>query len=76
MRISRWGNSLAVRLPRALVNDLGLKAGDRLEVVSANPGRLAVARDESRLRAIERMCARALNIPADYAFDREEANAR
>ena len=76
MRVSRWGNSLAVRLPRALVNDLGLKAGDRLEVVSAHPGRLAVARDESRLRAIERMRARALNIPDDYAFDREEANAR
>lgn len=76
MRVSRWGNSLAVRLPRALVNDLGLKAGDRLEVVSANPGRLAVARDESRLRAVERMRARALPIPDDYAFDREEANAR
>ena len=76
MRVSRWGNSLAVRLPRALVNDLGLKVGDRLEVVSANPGRLAVARDESRLRAVERMRARALPIPDDYAFDREEANAR
>ncbi len=76
MRVSKWGNSLAVRLPRALVNDLGLKAGDRLEVVSASPVRLAVTRDESRLRAVERMRARALNIPADYAFDREEANAR
>ena len=76
MRVSKWGNSLAVRLPRVLVNDLGLKAGDRLEVVSATPERLAVARDESRLRVIERMRARALNIPADYAFDREDANAR
>ena len=76
MRVSKWGNSLAVRLPRALVDDLGLKAGDNLEVVSANPERLAVARDERRLRAIERMRARALPIPADYAFDREEANAR
>lgn len=75
MRVSKWGNSLAVRLPRTLVNDLGLKAGDHLEVVSANPERLAVARDERRLRAIERMRARALPIPADYAFDREEANA-
>lgn len=45
MRVSKWGNSLAVRLPKALVNDLGLKAGDRLEVVSAEPERLAVARD-------------------------------
>ena len=76
MRVSKWGNSLAVRLPRAVVNDLGLKSGDRLEIVSADPRRLVVARDESRLRAIERMRARALPIPADYAFDRDEANAR
>ena len=76
MRISKWGNSLAVRLPRTVVNDLGLKSGDRLEIVSADPGRLVVARDESRRRAIERMRARALPIPADYAFDRNEANAR
>ena len=76
MRVSKWGNSLAVRLPRALVNDLDLKAGDRLEIVSADRGRLAIARDQSRLRAIERMRARALPIPDDYAFDRDEANAR
>ncbi len=76
MRVSKWGNSLAVRLPKAVVNDLGLKAGDRLEIVSAEPGRLAIARDERRSRALERMRARALAIPADYAFDRNEANAR
>ena len=76
MRVSKWGNSLAVRLPKAVVHDLGLKAGDRLEIVSANPGRLAIARDESRLRTIERMRARALPVPADYTFDRDEANAR
>ncbi len=76
MRISKWGNSLAVRLPKALVNDLDLKAGDCVEIVSADRARLAIARDESSLRAIERMRARALPIPADYAFDRDEANAR
>ncbi len=76
MRVSKWGNSLAVRLPKAIVNDLDLKAGDRLEIVSADPGRLTIARDERRLRALERMRARALPIPADYAFDRDEANAR
>ena len=42
MRVSKWGNSLAVRLPRAVVNDLDLKAGDRLEIVSASPERLAI----------------------------------
>ncbi len=76
MRVSKWGNSLAVRLPKAVVNELGLKAGDRLKIVSATPERLAVAKDESRLWAMARMRARALPIPSDYVFDREEASTR
>ncbi len=76
MKVSKWGNSLAVRLPKALVEDLDLKPGDRLEVISAAPNRIAVARDERRALAVERMRARALTIPEDYVFDREEANTR
>ena len=76
MQVSKWGNSLAVRLPRALVEDLGLKPGDELEVVSATPERIAIARDERRALAVERMRMRAWPIPEAYAFDREEANAR
>lgn len=76
MKVSRWGNSLAVRLPKALVEDLGLKPGDLLEVVSAAPNRIAVARDERRSLAVDRMRTRALSIPDDYVFDREEANSR
>jgi len=76
MKVSKWGNSLAVRLPKALVEDLGLKPGDLLEVASAAPNRIAVVRDERRALAVERMRARALSIPDDYVFDREEANTR
>lgn len=76
MRVSKWGNSLAVRLPKALVEDLDLKPGDELEVVSATPTRIALARDERRARAVERMSARAWTLPDDYTFDRNEANAR
>ena len=68
MRVSKWSNSLA--------DALGLEAGNRLEVVSADPAQLVVAKDESRLHAVERMRARTLPIPDDYAFDRDEANAR
>ena len=76
MQVSKWGNSLAVRLPKALVDDLGLKPGDELEVVSATPQRIGIAKDERRALAVERMRARAWSMPEDYAFDREEANAR
>ena len=76
MRVSEWGNSLGVRLPRALVDDLGLKPGDDLQIVAATSTRIEVVKDARRERAVDRMRARGLRFPAGYAFDRSEANAR
>ncbi|MCY4128615.1 MAG: AbrB/MazE/SpoVT family DNA-binding domain-containing protein [Gammaproteobacteria bacterium] len=76
MRVAKWGNSLAVRLPKSLVDELGLKPGDRLDVLSARSDRIVVARDETKKKAVDRMRERALSIPRDYSFDRDEANAR
>ena len=76
MQVSRWGNSLAVRLPKAVVEDLGLQPGDKLEIVSTDAGRMVLAKDDRRARAVERMRARALPTPKGFAFDRTEANAR
>ena len=76
MLVSRWGNSLGVRLPRALVDDLGLKPGDELQVVAATSRRVEVRKDARREQAVERMRARGLRIPEGYRFDRDEANAR
>jgi antitoxin MazE len=36
MQVSKWGNSLAVRLPKKLVDDLGLAEGDDVTVTSAD----------------------------------------
>ena len=76
MRVSEWGNSLGVRLPRALVDDLGLKPGDDLQIVAATSTRIEVVKDARRERAVDRMRARGLRFPSGYAFDRDEANAR
>jgi antitoxin MazE len=76
MRVAKWGNSLAVRLPKELVESLSLKAGDELTIVDASRARLAVAKDERRRQALERLAAMKIKLPEDYKFDREEANAR
>lgn len=76
MRVSKWGNSLAIRLPKALAEDLGLKPGDELELVSATPKRVVIAKDERRRLAVDRMRKRAWPIPEGYAFNRDEANSR
>jgi antitoxin MazE len=77
MQVSKWGNSLAVRLPKALVDQLGLKEGDELNVVSAKNGAITIeTREDQRRRALERMAKRNWTLPSDYKFDRDEANER
>ena len=36
MRVAKWGSSLAVRLPADLVRELGLKEGDRIDLVKGD----------------------------------------
>jgi antitoxin MazE len=77
MRVFKWGDSLAVRLPKALVDQLGLKEGDELNVVAAGNGAVEVeTREDQRRRAVERLAARNWTLPPDYKFDRDEANER
>jgi antitoxin MazE len=77
MQISKWGNSLAVRLPKALVDELGLKEGDELDVVAAKTGAIEVeTKEHQRRRALERLASLNWSLPPDYKFDRDEANER
>ena len=77
MQISKWGNSLAVRLPKALVDQLGLKEGDELNVVAARRDRIEVETKEARRqRALDNLAARNWTLPEGYRFDRDEANER
>ena len=76
MHVSKWGNSLAVRLPKALVESIGLEAGDDLEIVEAGKDRIAVRKTDRRAEALARMAARTWTLPAGYRFDRQEANER
>lgn len=78
VQVSKWGNSLAVRLPKALVDELGLKEGDEIDVVAARKGTIEIeTKKERRQRAIDNMRARNWPaLPADWKFDRDEANER
>jgi antitoxin MazE len=76
MQVSKWGNSLAIRLPTAVVEALKLKEGDEVEVHVAGERDFDIARDLTRERALKRIQALRKDLPADWKFDREEANAR
>jgi antitoxin MazE len=76
MQVARWGNSLAVRLPASVVEALGLKEGDAIEIRVAGERAFDVALDRSRERALERVRALRKPLPPGWRFDRDEANAR
>jgi antitoxin MazE len=76
MRVAKWGNSLAIRLPAELVTELKLKEGDDVEIVAKPRKKFEVSPDERRKRALEEMRRLAVPLPPGFIFDREEANAR
>ncbi len=76
MHVSKWGNSLAVRLPAKIVNALELKEGDEIEITVAGKREFSIARDRSREKALESLRRLARPLPPGFKFDREEANER
>lgn len=76
MQVSKWGNSLAVRLPKALVDELGLVPGDELKVVEASKREIAVEKADRRAEFLKQMEQFRFPLPEGYKFDRDEANER
>jgi antitoxin MazE len=76
MQVAKWGNSLAIRLPAAVVAALELKEGDEIEIHVIDERELAVARKASRAEMLNRLRAFRGRLPPDFKFDRDEANAR
>jgi len=76
MQIARWGNSLAVRLPAAVVEVLDLKPGDAVEIDVAGTRRFEVRRADDVAAVLHRLRRLRGRVPADFRFDRLEANTR
>ena len=76
MQVSKWGNSLAIRLPASVVEVLRLEEGDNVEVVVAGERRFEVKRKATPAELLARLRRMRGKLPADFTFDRDEANAR
>jgi antitoxin MazE len=76
VQVSRWGNSLAVRLPKAVVDALKLEEGDEIEITIAGERQFEIARDRGREQALARLRKYRHRLPAGFKFERDEANAR
>jgi antitoxin MazE len=76
MQVSKWGNSLAIRLPAAVVETLRLQEGDQIEVVVADSRTFGIKRAPGRRDVLARLRKYRGRLPADFKFDRLVANER
>jgi antitoxin MazE len=76
MRIFKLDDSLVVRLPEPLVKEMGLSAGDDVNVTAADHRTIAISKAEQdsdfvvKLRALQRPA------PEGFVWNRNDANAR
>jgi len=76
MKVSKWCNSLAIRIPNVVVEALQLKEGEEVEVTVAGVRHFRVERERSREKALETLRRLARPFPPGWKFDRKEANER
>ena len=76
MQVSKWGNSLAVRLPKKLVEQMGLTEGDVIDVVQTSERGVAIVKADDRAEFIEKMNSLSKPMPEGFRWSRDEANER
>jgi antitoxin MazE len=76
MQISKWGNSLSIRLPAAVVEALELKEGDTIEVHVAGKRAFEIEKMPGTRELLVRLRKYRGRLPKDFKFDRLEAHER
>ena len=76
MKVAKWGNSLAVRLPMDVIDALDLKAGDDIEIRATEWRTFDAARKPTLEELFEDVKSLRGRMPKDFKFDREAANER
>lgn len=70
MQVAKWGNSLAVRLPAAVVEVLDLKEGDDIEIHVTGSRNLEISKTPEVREILARLRKYRRKLPADFKFDR------
>lgn len=76
MQVSKWGNSLAVRIPAAVVVAMKLQEGDDIEVRVAADGAFELSRTPTAEEVLDRIRRYRGRLPQGFRFSREDAHER
>jgi len=76
MQVAKWGNSLAVRLPAAVVEALKLREGDDVEIHVTGARSFEMDRKPAAADLLKRLRQYRGRLPQDFHFDRLDAHER
>ena len=76
MQVSKWGNSLAVRLPKALVEKLGIAEGDDVDVTSADAQTIVISKNDDKGDFLLKLRVLQKPRPPGFVWNRDDANTR
>ncbi|QWD59387.1 AbrB/MazE/SpoVT family DNA-binding domain-containing protein [Polynucleobacter sp. MWH-UH35A] len=55
IRISKWGNSLALRIPAAIIKEIKLKEGDKVEATLSSDGSIVIKPQKLDRKTLSKM---------------------
>ena len=76
MQVAKWGNSLAVRLPKSVVEVLALKEGDSVEIHVADRRSFADEKTQTTKQLLERLRKYRGRLTPGFQLECLEANER
>jgi antitoxin MazE len=76
MLVSKWGNSLAVRLPKALVEKLGIAEGDDVNVTAEDAETIVISKNDGKGDFLVKLRVLQRPKPKGFVWNRDDANRR
>lgn len=75
VQVAKWGHSLTIRLPAAVVSALECQVGKEIDITVAGSRDIRVSRKASALATLNALRFRGV-MHADVKFDCDDVNAR
>jgi antitoxin MazE len=76
MKLAKWGNSFAFRVPAELMRKMNLTPNEEFLFRQTGEDSFEIIRDRRRQEALEKMRKLRFVLPDDYVFNREELHER
>jgi antitoxin MazE len=72
MKLAKWGNSYAFRVPAELIKNMNLTSDEEFQFRQTGEDSFEISRDRRRQEALEKIRKMRIVVPDDFVFNRAE----